>query len=399
MDHDALVGARADLDRMIAEEIGGRPIQRRGIQPPPSRRKHRALLPAGAAAAIAAGLVVASVMHEDGSVSGERDFGEIVAAGPDGFVVPAASADASCTERSGDVPVREAVAGGVGYLLGGDLRPVFVTPRVDEVCAEAAPIAASFVRTDEDQSLSAAITVWGPDAVSPIPWLDGPASTTAVDLGGVPATITTYEAGAGVIFEDVSVLSWSGEAGDWVITASNMAAAQVEAAARAVAAQNAVATLPEVLPDFVDMTDPPADSSTGHSWIAAYGDFSFQDPGCPAGCGPDRPAEMPDHMTLTVDETRRLPWAARASTRTLHNPYTDRTATYRVIDVDGTPGLFSTAGERGLEGEVRWQIAPGTTAVLRGTWGGAIEGIIPFASDVEAVTAEDPRIPARHAGD
>lgn len=88
-----------------------------------------------------------------------------------------------------------------------------------------------------------------------------------------------------------------------------------------------------------------------------------------------------------------MPWAVDASTSSLTNPYSNTTAVYRVVDIDGVPGLFKTAGETGLEGQVVWEVAPGVIASLRGTWGGSIEGVIDFAASIEPVLADDPRLP------
>ncbi|SEE09059.1 hypothetical protein [Ruania alba] len=389
-DVEAIERARTDLDRRIATNATA--SKRSGATTVHPRRLP-VMLAAGVAALVAA-FGIASVWPTDTSDPAAPNdyYGEVVAAGPEGFRVPAEVDGSECSPFSNDIPAEDAVAAGVGYLIEGPMEPRFVTPRRDDTCAETARIEAAFIRTDPDGNLTGALTVWGPDAVDPTPWIGGPADIRDVDVSGATGTMFTSgpAAGSGIVTYGVNVLSWTDDDRSWVLTASNLTSDEVIGAAEVLADRGREA-LHVALAGFEEMTLSQPLESDGTQWTAAYGNTSIVDPSCIEDCYPHDATEMPDHLTLTI-RISDVPWYVRASTRTLINPYEDTTAVYRVIDVNGQTAYFETAGERGLEGSVFWEIAPGIQAQVRGTWDGAIEGIIPFARQLEPVTSDDPRL-------
>lgn len=395
VDHTALAAARADVDRRIAALL---PL---GAPPAGPRRRTRRVVTIAAAATVLVAAVVGVAVDR-----ANQSPGAVVAGGAEGFAVPATDhVPFWCTERADHISYGDAATGGVAYLLGNAPDPWRITARDVTGCHASAEVASAVVRIEADGALTGAATLWGPNAVDPSRWLPDQGGTTSeVALSsGVTATMRIYDASAGDVggLDGVAIVSWSAGADDWVLTTSGLDAGLTIGLASA-ATTGGPTAMGGLVPDFQDMTPAHIGGPSGPSWIAEYGtteDFdSVLDPACAkTGCPiPSEPGVFPDHMTLEVVASgteRSFPWQVAASTRTLRNPYFNTTAVYRVVDVDGVPGLFKTAGETGLEGQVVWQVAPGVIASLRGTWGGSIEGVIGFVASIEPVTADDPRLP------
>jgi hypothetical protein len=398
VDTEALAAARSDIDRRIAALSRS---DRLGLTAPaPHRRPRPALVIAVAATVMVAVAAVGLNLNRT-----QSQGAVVAAAGPEGFVVPASqNAPFWCEERADHITYDDAVDGGVSYLIDDAPDPEVVITRTVEACHGAAIVASSLVRVQEDGALTGAVTLWGPNAVDPTRWLSGAnSSTTDVILdGGESASMRTYDSAVGDAggLDGVTILTWSDSDGDWVLTSSGLGA-ELSLDLAGAAATGGSGAMAAFVPDFLDMTPEEIGGPSGISWIAMYGapdaiENSF--PQCPktGGCFPSDAAGIGDHLTLVVETYGTqdlLPWAVRASTRTLTNPYYNTSAVYRVVDINGEPGLFKTAGETGLEGSVEWQIAPGVLAGIRGTWGGSIEGVLDFAESVDAVQADDPRLP------
>lgn len=160
-----------------------------------------------------------------------------------------------------------------------------------------------------EQALTGAATLWGPDAVNPLPWLPNQGGTTSeVTLSAdVAANVRVYDSSKGDVggLDGVAIITWSDEDGDWVLTTSGLAS-DLTLDLAGEAARGGPAAMANLASDFQDMTPTRIGGPSGLSWIVEYGATDalegVQDPGCAkTGCPfPSDPGVLPDHMTLSV---------------------------------------------------------------------------------------------------
>ena len=358
-----------------------------------AKARSTAVAAVGIAAAVTAALVFAPGADEAG--------GEVVALGADGLVVTSTSSEAEedcvALQRS-PLTLDEAVERGVVYALdisaGLDLvNRAANTGSGRYTCENLASIASSYLRVEgDDETVTAALTLWGPDATEPLAEGRPESGGDVVELG-VSSTGTYDTYGGMEIYEGTSSLSWTDDSGSWTITASGLERAELVRAAAAFIEVGSDGVTEAQLPGMTRMGQSTDVPDTGDSWSAQYGPSPDQGT-CVAqdDCTHAEAADQPDHADLTVDETA-IRWAADLSRRSLSSTFNGQPVEHRLVEVDGQPALFRTAGEGLSQVEVLWQTESGALVRMRGTIDGSIDGVIALANQISRIDhPEDGRL-------